>query len=90
MFVIDTGVETRDPLWSVPAWFRDQLPADAADAYVIHQYGFHLIGALNNHAKVETVRKHVLGSWPFLALLGETHPDVFDEFWMAYAERLAT
>jgi hypothetical protein len=35
--------------------------------------------------KLDTVRKHVIARMRFLTCLGTEHPDLFDEFWTAYA-----
>ena len=87
VFVIDTGTQDRKPIDAVPDWFRDIYAADTEDARVIHDYAYHLIGALKEPKKMETVRRHVLAQWWFLRDLAEIHPDVFDEFLAAYAER---
>lgn len=88
-FIIDTG-PVADPARSlIPDWFWDTYPTDGTSSdRAIHDYGYHLIGALKNPAKMDTVRKHTLAQWQFLRLLAETHPGVFDEFMAAYAERV--
>jgi hypothetical protein len=88
-FTIDTGVQTaRPPIDFVPDWFRDAYSVEPSAERVIHDYGYHLIGALRNPAKVETCRKHTIMHWGFLRNLAEIHPSVFDEFMCAYAERV--
>lgn len=86
---IDTGITKADtdPIVMVPTWFRDFYADDADTARIIHDYGLHLAAALKNPKKMETVRKHTLAQWDFLRSLAETHPDIFDEFIVAYAER---
>jgi hypothetical protein len=87
-FEIDTGAtaEAR-PHWIIPDWFRDQLPEDADERRAVHDFAYHLIGAMQNPKTFDTVRKHVMANWEFLRTLAEMHPDVFDEFWAAYNER---
>lgn len=86
---IDTGVTQSavDPIAMVPTWFRDFYADNEDPARIIHDYGLHLAAALNNPKKMETVRRHTLAQWEFLRCLAETHPEIFDEFIVAYAER---
>ena len=84
--IIDTGKPEFDPIDLIPDWFRDVNQSATAER-MIHDYGYHLIGALGNPVKVETCRKHMMREWAFLRLLAETWPDVFDEYLIAYAER---
>ena len=87
-FEIDTGTPVAfDPTDLIPDWFKDQYPALPEASRLIHDYGYHLIGATKNPAKMETVRRHTLVQWQFLRHLADAHPDVFDEFICAYAER---
>lgn len=87
-FEIDTGIAADDPRRFIPDWFRDQYGANEPDAArMVHDYGYHLIGALTAPAKMDTVRKHTLAQWGFLRVLADMHPGVFDEFWSIYAER---
>lgn len=85
-FEIDTGVTAFDVLDLIPDWFKDQCNS-TDKSRIVHDYGYHLIGATKNPAKLETVRKHTIAQWQFLRELAAMHPDVFDEFLCAYAER---
>ena len=87
-FVIESGPIADDPLRFVPDWFRDVYAVEPEPRRVLHDYAYHLIGSMTNPKKVETVRKHVLSQWGFLQVLSVEHPEVFDEFWCAYAERV--
>ncbi len=92
-FQIDTGT-APSPLDRIPDWFRDTYPDERDVARIVHDYGYHLIGAMNpdnpnNPKTVATVRKHMLAAWWFIRDLAEMHPDVFDELMTAYAERVA-
>lgn len=87
-FEIDTGIAADDPLRFVPDWFRDTYRQEPDASRIIHDYGYHLIGALNDPKKIDTVRKHTLAQWGFLRVLAEHHPGVFDEFICTYAERV--
>lgn len=88
-FEIDTGAPvTNSAIDYVPDWFRDQMAADAPPARVAHDFGYHLIGALNNPKTIATIRKHTLQNWAFWRCMADEWPEVFDEFWMSYAERL--
>lgn len=89
MFTLDTGESTDRLHDMIPDWFWDtyghnQPPLEKA----VHDYGYHLIGALNNPKKMDTVRRHTMANWAFLQMLAEKHPGVFDEFWCGYAERV--
>lgn len=86
--VIDTGVQEFTPLDLIPDWYRDIHPIGTPPEKVMHDYGYHLIGAMNNPKKLETVRTHVLAQWRFIAALAAVHPGVFDEIMTAYAERV--
>jgi len=86
-FEIDLGQTQFDPRDLVPDWFADQLPRDTTTERLFHEYAYHLIGATNDPAKMETVRRHTLAQWRFLRHLADMHPAIFDEFLMAYAER---
>jgi hypothetical protein len=77
-----------DPRNLVPSWFQDLLPADVSTEKLFHDYAYHLIGATKNPVKMATVRDHALAQWAFLKHLSAIHPDIFDEFWTAYAERV--
>ena len=85
--IIDTGIAQDSPLRFVPDWFLDMHTSPGDVARVVHDYGYHLIGALQNPAKMDTVRRHTLAQWSFLRALADLHPAVFDEFICAYAER---
>ena len=91
-FTIDTGPapSVRDHL---PDWFKDtygdQIDA-ISDDRLIHDFGYCLIGEAQNRIKpktLKTVRDRWLFHWGFIRTLAETHPDVFDELIVAYAER---
>ena len=87
-FDIDTGVNPQpDILGLIPAWFRDTCAAGLTTEQIVERYAYHLISATKNPAKLETVRKHTIAQWQFLRELAAMHPDVFDEFLCAYAER---
>ena len=91
-FEIDTGVFDQAPalLAQIPDWFLDQYTVLPDESRALHDYGYHLIGWLqdpNGPKKMATVRKHFLCHWVFLRNLAEQHPDVFDELLAAYAER---
>jgi hypothetical protein len=85
-FEIDTGVTAFDTIELVPDWFRDQCKSADKDR-IFHDYAYHLIGATKGPVKMATVRDHTLAQWRFLRELAAMHPDVFDEFICAYAER---
>lgn len=87
-FSIDTG----SPLFSgarefIPDWLQDQCPSEYTDAQVVQAYAHHIIGNATVPKKVETVRKHLLMNWRFIAALGEESPALFDEVLTAYVER---
>lgn len=84
-FEIDTGTDAR-PQYLVPDWFRDMQP-DADENRLLHDYAYHLIGAMQNPKMFKTVIDHSLANWAFLRALGEEHPDVFTEYWAAFIER---
>ncbi len=86
-FEIDTGIQDS-ALRLIPAWFQDLKPEGTDPRRVVHDYGYHLIGALHKPATMATVRKHTLAQWSFLQLLAHEWPDVFDEFWTTYTERV--
>lgn len=87
-FTIDTGIAPQTTATQyAPDWFLDQYATAPDDRRVAHDYAYHLIGQMNNPKTMATVRKHVLMQWGFLRLLADEWPDVFDEFWAAYAER---
>jgi hypothetical protein len=88
-FEIDTG-NTTPGMEYVPGWFLDQYNIVPDDARVVHDWAYHLIGAVNNPKKMETVRKHLLAQWGFLRVLADVHPAVFDELLVAYGERWAS
>jgi len=85
-FVIDTG-ETAGVRSLIPDWFLDQYAVAPDDSRAVHDYAYHLIGSVNNPKTMKTVREHTLAAWGFLRALAEMHPEVFDEFICAYAER---
>ena len=85
-FTIDTGTE-RSAIDYVPGWFLDQYDTVPDERRVVHDWAYHLIGALAQPRTMATVRKHTLAQWHFLRILADQWPDVFDEFWSAYAER---
>lgn len=87
MIEIDTGVSEDNPLRLVPDWFLDRCNDPQDVCRVVHDYAYHLIGALENPRSMATVRKHTLAQWSFLRALADLHPEVFDEFICAYAER---
>ena len=88
-FEIDTGADRRV---AIPDWFVDTYQTPPEESRLIHDYAYHLIGEMNgdnpaNAKTMRTIRKHALMNWGFLRALADEHPDVFDEFWTAYAER---
>jgi len=89
-FVIDTG-STGDSVFTpestIPDWFQDQLPADATVEKKMHDFAYHIIGAMQNPKTFEAVRKHICRDWSFLRQLALIHPEVFDEVLCAYGER---
>lgn len=86
-FQIDTGLDPQRGL--IPDWFWDTYSSnDVPIERAVHDYAYHLIGAMQNPAKMETVRKHVLAQWHFVRALADMHPEIFDEFWTSYAERV--
>lgn len=85
--VIDTGTPQLSPLEYIPDWFRD-ICDGVSNERTVHDFAYHLMGAMNNPKTIDTVRKHILANWRFLAVLADMHPGVFDEFWTAYAERI--
>jgi hypothetical protein len=85
--VIDTGEAAFDPRCLVPDWFQDICAPDISTENLFHDYAYHLIGATKNPVKMATVRDHTLAQWSFLRHLAAMHPDIFDEFLTAYAER---
>lgn len=92
-FEIDTG--TPDPaLQFIPDWFLDTYRGEPPEtARVVHDYAYHLMGAMRQEnpaapKTIATVRKHTLSAWGFLRTLADMHPEVFDEFWTSYAERV--
>ncbi len=88
-FDIDTGVIDRHPAdLFVPDWFHDLMDPATPPDRILHNYAYHLIGALKNPKKMDTVRRHTLANWAFLQALSERYPTVFDEFMVAYAERV--
>ena len=86
--LIDTGPVTHPADRLIPDWFLDGAPPDADKNRLMHDYAYHVIGAMRNPVKLETVRRHVLAEWAFVAELAKTHPAVFDELICAYAERV--
>lgn len=86
-FEIITEETAFDPASLIPDWFKDQYQITPDASRMMHDYGYHLIGALQNPVKMDTVRKHTLAQWNFLRQLGDVHPGVLDEFLCAYAER---
>lgn len=94
MFKIDTGAPGAPDTYAPPAietlipdWFRDMAAANTPPEQLAHDYGYHIIGAMQNPKTWPTVRKHILHDWRFLRSLADVHPDVFDEILQAYAER---
>lgn len=91
MFAIDTGHAVNPAIEQIPDWFRDNYGDDADEARIAHDYAYHMIGELldeNGPKKVETVRRHMLAKWGFLHALAAVHPDLFDEVFTSYAERV--
>jgi len=86
-FQIDIGLHPDDPLNLVPDWFKDQIMPVCDPRDVVHSYAYHLIGAMRDPKKMDTVRRHILSQWRFLRVLADVHPGVFDELLCAYAER---
>jgi hypothetical protein len=89
-FEIDTGIAERTPISYLPDWFLDQYREVPDESRAVHDFAFHLVGALHAHdgpKKIETVRKHLIAQWGFLRILADMHPEVFDELLMAYARR---
>lgn len=90
MIKIDTGHAASPALEQVPDWFRDEC--DTTDERrIAHDYAYHMIGEMldeNGPRKVETIRKHMLARWGFLYALADMHPDLFDEVFTSYAERV--
>lgn len=88
-FEIDTGTPIQPTAINyVPDWFRDQMDDDADDNHIVHDFAYHLIGALNNPAKIETVRKQTLANWSFWRCVGHEWPEILDEFICSYAEQV--
>jgi hypothetical protein len=87
--VIDTGAADFDLRDLVPDWFRDICAPDISTERLFHDYAYHLIGATTGPVKMATVRKHAVAQWAFLRALSDMHPEVFDEFFAAYAARYA-
>lgn len=92
MFKIDTGHAVAPVIEMIPDWFRDDYGSEDPDERrIVHDYAYHLIGEMldpKGPRKVETVRRHMLAKWGFLKALADMHPDVFDEFFTTYAERV--
>ncbi|MDZ7906206.1 MAG: hypothetical protein U5N55_10835 [Cypionkella sp.] len=72
----------------IPSWFKDMHQEAVDPRRLMHDYAYHLIGALQTPKTIKTVRKHTLAQWEFLQLLADEWPDVFDEFWTVYIERV--
>lgn len=88
MLIIDTGIAADDPRRFMPDWFLDRN--DTGDTRrLVHDYAYHLIGALHDPKAMRTVRKHTVAQWSFLRHLADEWPEIFDEFWTVYAERFA-
>lgn len=88
-FAIDTGLSDQSPTRFIPDWFHDIFgDTPPAPERMMHDFGYHLIGAMQNPKKLETVRRHFLKNWEFLRELAATNPGVFDEIMTAYAERV--
>lgn len=90
MFKIDTGHAVAPAIEQVPDWFRDACGTDD-ESRIAHDYAYHLIGEMlddNGPKTMKTVRRHMLAKWAFLAALADMHPDVFDEVFTTYAERV--
>lgn len=86
-FEIDTGEDRPTAYDFIDSAYLDfYLPADKARA--VTQYAQALIAELEDPLgpkKLDTVRRHTLARMRFLTCLGSEHPDLFDEFWTAYA-----
>ena len=90
MFEIDTGDITQ----ANPTAY-DFIDGNYLDFYLaadrtraVTDYAQAIIAELEDpHGpkKMETVRRHTLAKMRFLTCLGTEHPDLFDEFWAAYA-----
>jgi hypothetical protein len=87
---IDTGVADYTVRSVIPDWFQDLMPDNATDEQLAHDYAYHLVGALGNPKKMDTVRKHFLQQFSFMHFLAGMHPTVFDELVCAYAEMALT
>ncbi len=85
---IDTGADDRSATRFIPDWFHDIYPSDTPDAKLMHDYGYHLIGAMQKPVRLDTVRRHLTAEWSFLIELAAINPGVFDEILTAYAERV--
>lgn len=86
-FEIDTG---NRPLAAYdfidPAYLDFYVSEDPKRAVI--QFAQAIIAELedpNGPRKMDTIRKRALSRMKFLTHLGAEHPDLFDEFWTAYA-----
>ena len=88
--IIDTGTPEANEL-SIKAFISDfvldELPADVTDEAAAIAFAYHIIWKIKQPKTMDTVRKHYLANWAFLARLAVMLPDHFDEVQCAYAER---
>lgn len=71
----------------VPDWFLDLCPDPQDERAVGKAYAQHLIGHMSQPVKIETVRRHLVGAWPFLRELSTIDPASFDAVFTEYAAR---
>lgn len=91
--IIDTGTPDDNAV-SIKAlisdFVLDELPTDVSDEDAARAFAQHIIWKIQQPKKMETVRKHYLMQWAFLARLAVILPEYFDEVQSAYAERALT
>lgn len=88
MIELDENTRLEDQITDyLPDWFKDQFVADTAPEKLAHDFAYHMIWQMKQPKKMETVIKHLLAQWRFLALLAKQDNDLFLEVFTALVER---
>lgn len=88
-FKIDTGHASTLRM-HLPDWFLDDADDTDSDYKLAHDYALHMAWKTKQPVKLETVREHLIASWPTLFMIGKLYPEMLDEVLIAYAERAMT
>ena len=88
-FAFATGLPPQGARMFVPGYVTDSWTPDSyTDAQIVQCYAHHLMGEMKTKRRADTVREMVAANWGFLSHLMTENPGLFDEFFVAYAERL--